>query len=223
MEGPLRDHAPAGLKLIETFGWEPEGGFRRLPAHLARLAAGASALGIDVDHATIDRALGGVSGGAPLRVRLTLALDGRVDVTWASVGRVETGWTLVVASERLWSGDPWLRIKSTRRAAYDTARAALPPGADEALLLNERSEVCEGTITSVFADFGDGLVTPPLACGLLPGVLRGELLAAGTAREAVLRRDDLAGARLFVGNSLRGLIPARLALDSGGGPGCIRA
>ena len=48
------------------------------------------------------------------------------------------------------------------------------------MLLNERGEVCEGTITSVFVDIGDGaLLTPPLRCGLLPGVLRGEMLDAG--------------------------------------------
>ena len=59
--------------------------------------------------------------------------------------------------------------------------------ADEVILLNERGEVCEGTITNVFADVGDGvLVTPALACGLLPGVLRGELLDEGRASEAVL-------------------------------------
>ena len=36
MESALR---PAGLKLIETFRWEPAAGFVRLPAHLARMAA----------------------------------------------------------------------------------------------------------------------------------------------------------------------------------------
>ena len=50
------------------------------------------------------------------------------------------------------------------------------------LLANERGELCEGTITNVFADFGDGvLATPRLDCGLLPGVLRAELLDEGRA------------------------------------------
>ena len=85
--------------------------------------------------------------------------------------------------------------------------------ADEVILLNERGEVCEGTITNIFADPGDGvLLTPAPACGLLPGVLRGELLDGGRAREAVLGPADLMDAKgVFVGNSLRGLVPARLA------------
>ena len=51
------------------------------------------------------------------------------------------------------------------------------------LLLNERGEVCEGTITNVFIDIGEPvLVTPALDCGLLPGVLRGEMIDRQGAR-----------------------------------------
>jgi len=210
VEGSLRDDIPPGLVLIETLRRDPAG-FVRLPAHLARLAAGAAALGIPHDAAAIARALDGIAGGGPLRVRLTLARDGAAAATAAPLGPAKPAWTVVLARERLRAGDPWLRLKSSRRPAHDAARAALAEGADEALLLNERGEICEGTITTVFADLGHGLLTPPLASGVLPGILRAELLATGAAREAVLRPADLAGARLFVGNSLRGLIPARLA------------
>ncbi|HVL19979.1 MAG TPA: aminotransferase class IV [Amaricoccus sp.] len=210
MEGSLRDDIPPGLVLIETLRREGAG-FVRLSAHLARLAAGAAALGIPHDPAAIARALDRVTGEAPLRVRLTLALDGTVTAGAAPLGTAKPDWRLVLAAERLRSGDPWLRLKTSRRPIHDAARAALAEGADEALLLNERGEICEGTITTVFADLGHGLLTPPLASGLLPGILRAEILATGAAREAVLRPENLAGARIFVGNSLRGLIPARLA------------
>lgn len=209
MEGPLRDDIPAGLSLIETLRWEPATGFVRLPAHLSRLAAGAVALGIPLGPARVERALESVTGNSTQRVRLALALDGMAVVTSAPLAPAKPEWTITLAAERLASDDPWLRLKTTRRPVHDAARAALPPDVDEALLLNERGEVCEGTITTVFADLGDGLLTPPLACGLLPGVLRADLLATGRAREAVLRPGDLAGARLFIGNSLRGLVSAR--------------
>ncbi|RUX19378.1 hypothetical protein EOA23_30680, partial [Mesorhizobium sp. M2A.F.Ca.ET.042.01.1.1] len=88
----------------------------------------------------------------------------------------------------------------------------LPTRADEVILANERGEICEGTITNLFTDFGNGpLATPRLDCGLLPGILRGELLDEGRAVEAIYSFDDLKAAKaIFVGNSLRGLIPARL-------------
>lgn len=210
MESPLRRSAPADLVLIETMRWEPGRGFRRLPAHLARLARGAAALGLAFDRAAIDRALADVAGAEPQRVRLTIDLGGAVAVTAAALAPDRPPWTVVIAAARLDSADPWLRLKTSRRPLYDAARAALPPGIDELLFLNERGEVCEGSITTVFVDHGQGLVTPPLACGLLPGVLRAELLARGEAREARLGAGDLARGALFVGNALRGLIPARL-------------
>ena len=115
-----------------------------------------------------------------------------------------------VAGERLSSGDPWLGVKTTERRVHDAARAALPEGVDEAVLLNERGAVGDGTITTVFLERGGGLVTPPLSAGALPGVLREALLAEGRCREAELGLADLREGRLLVGNSLRGLLPARL-------------
>ena len=123
-------------------------------------------------------------------------------------------WTLRIARQRLDSTDTLLRHKTTRRHAYTHARAEyLVQQADEVLLLNERGEVCEGTITTLFADLGDGeLSTPRLDCGLLAGVLRAEFLEKEQAREAVMTLPELRAARsIYIGNSLRGLIPARLA------------
>lgn len=202
MEGALRGRA-GDARLIETLLWDGAR-FPRLPLHLARLAAGAGALGFPCDLAVVERALLAAVGDAPLRVRLTLGAVGDAEVTVAALPAAKAVWRVGLAGERLVSGDPWLRVKSTRRAAYDAARAALPAGLDEVVFLNERGEVCDGTITTVFFDRGQGMRTPPLSCGLLPGVLRAELAVP----EEVLLADDLPRVRLWVGNALRGLIPA---------------
>lgn len=78
------------------------------------------------------------------------------------------------------------------------------------LFRNERGELTEGARSNIFIRRGGLLLTPPLAAGLLPGVLRAELLAQGQAREATLTPDDLKG-EVWLGNSLRGLIPAKPA------------
>jgi 4-amino-4-deoxychorismate lyase len=179
-------------------------GFPRLPLHLARLVAGAAALGFACNPLAVERALRAAVGAAPLRVRLTLGPAGDAEVTVAALPAGKAEWRLGLAEARLASGDPWLRVKSTRRAAYDAARAALPAGLDEVVFLNERGEVCDGTITTVFFDRGQGMRTPPLSCGLLPGVLRAELAVP----EEVLLAEELPRVRLWVGNALRGLIPA---------------
>ncbi len=217
-QGPLRNREPAGFDLIETLRWEPGAGFIRLDRHLARLSASAADLGFRYDRKQVISELAQVIHGAktPLRTRLVLSPDGRARTTVQPFEPLPavTTWRLELATATLHSGDALLRHKTTRREAYARARAEYPAAkADEVLLANERGEVCEGTITTLFADFGDGiLLTPPLDCGLLAGVLRGEMLEQGKAREAVLALDDLRSAKaLFVGNSLRGLIPARLA------------
>ncbi len=215
-EGALRNGTPAGFELIETLRWEPDRGFLRLERHLRRLRDSAQALGFAHDERTVQIALDGCAGGQPLRVRLTLDCAGVTSATAAPFEPLapDAVWTLRVAWARLDSADPLLRHKTTRRALYEAARSEFSrEAADEVLLVNERGEVCEGTITSVFADMGDGMLrTPPLSSGLLDGVLRGEMIDEGRAREAVLTPDDLRRARaIYVGNSLRGLIPARLA------------
>jgi 4-amino-4-deoxychorismate lyase len=218
-QSPLRDGDTTGFDLIETLRWEPASGFLRLKRHLARLFSSANELGLTCKPETIGSALGAVGGTSARRVRLLLSPDGNAVVTTQPFEPLpeDTIWTLRIAKTRLASGDPLLRHKTTRRDAYQAARSEFSSAeADEVLLLNERSEVCEGTITTVFVDAGDGgpLLTPPLSCGLLAGVLRGELLDEGKAREAILTPTDLDKAKtLLVGNSLRGLIHARIAYD----------
>lgn len=217
VEGALRDGNATSFELIETLRWQPDMGFLRGNRHLARLAASAGALGFSHDPQRIGTALHDAIAGAnePQRVRLTLTCDGAVDCSTQTYQPLPAGtvWRLKLATTRLGSSNPLLRHKTSRREIYAQARAEYPPdAADEVLLANERGELCEGSFTNLFADFGDGtLATPPLDCGLLPGILRAELLGEGKAREEILTLDRLKTAKaLFVGNSLRGLISARL-------------
>lgn len=212
-EGAICGGGPMDFSLIETLRWKPEIGFERLERHLARLSRSAEALGLKGAEGA-RQALFAALQPEPLRIRLELFPDGRIDVQAAPFTPLapEAIWRLKIAKTRLSSTDPLLRHKTSRRAAYAAARAETPAAeAEEVLLLNERGELCEGTITSLFLDDGSGLLkTPPLACGLLAGVLREELLETGKAVENILRPDDLAGGTVFVGNSLRGLIRGRL-------------
>ncbi|MFO1104879.1 MAG: aminotransferase class IV family protein [Amaricoccus sp.] len=210
MESPVHRTLPSDLRLIETLAWRRNPGFLNLPEHLGRLERTARVFGIPYDLAAIERALGAARGDLPLRVRLTLGLDGVPEVTVAPFGAGPDIWNARFAAERLDPGDPWLRVKTTMRARYDSARASLPRDLHELIYLNNRGEVCEGTIFNVFVKVDGLYLTPRLSCGLLPGVLRQILLREGRAREAVLRPDDLRRGQLFLGNSLRGLCVARL-------------
>ena len=215
-ESAVRDGDGPGYALIETFRFEPGSGFVRLERHLARLEGSARELGFRYSRDRVDEALAGLSGrNAPLRVRLELALDGAVEVTSQPFVPLAPGtvWTIGIAEARLDAAGPLVRHKTTHRQIYEAARAEFSRDeADEVVLLNSDGRLCEGTITNVFVGSGDGLLrTPSLANGLLPGVLRAQLIEEGRAVEADLSPEDLrSAAAIFVGNSLRGLIPARL-------------
>jgi 4-amino-4-deoxychorismate lyase len=217
-ESALRDRAGARFDLIETMRWEPGTGFVRFERHLARLYASGRELGFSYDPERIGETLKNAIArpDETLRARLVLSPNGDAHASTQPYEPLPPHkvWTLRLARTRLSSADPLLRHKTSRRGAFVKARSEYHiHQADEVILLNERGEVCEGTITNIFVESGDGvLLTPALSSGLLPGVLRAELLADGRASEVVLSPEDLTDGRtVFVGNSLRGLIPARLA------------
>ena len=217
VESAVRDGVGTGFDLIETMRWEPATGFVRFERHLARLYASARELGFSYDPQRIGETLKAAIADPTklLRTRLVLSADGNVTASTQPYEPLLPSkvWNVRIARVRLNSTDPLVRHKTSRRELYMKARAEYQVHqADEMILLNERGEICEGTITNVFVDHGDGeLVTPALASGLLPGVLRAEMLDTGRAKEAVLGPSDLMDAKaMFVGNSLRGLIPARL-------------
>lgn len=202
------------FSLIETLRWQPETGFLRLDQHLRRLARSADALGFRQPQDPKGKLEKEVTGEAALRVRLVMSFRGKIEITTSpfEAEPEEAVWRLKIAKTRLQSEDSLFRHKTSRRDPYEAARAEFSKDeADELILLNERDEVCEGTITNIFAEAADGtLLTPPLTSGLLPGVLRAELIRERKARGEVLKLDDLRHRRLFVGNSLRGLIRAEL-------------
>lgn len=201
-------HAP-DFALIETMRYEPGVGVARLDLHLARLARSAAALSISYNADDVRRCVDDALKGAKAsRVRLLLERDGRARVEVHDLPPARAGdMTVDVAALPVDVSDFRLRHKTTSRDFYDDARAR--SGADEVIFVRPDGFVTEGSFTNVFVERDGLLLTPPLARGLLPGVLRAELLESGRAREADLRLEHLR-AGFFLGNALRGLMPAQL-------------
>jgi para-aminobenzoate synthetase/4-amino-4-deoxychorismate lyase len=192
------------LQLIETL--KHDGGFVRLERHLARMAASAKLFDLDFDEALSRRALqDAVAGPGPKRVRLTLDEAGTHRAIAAPLPPNPEHWTYILSEEPVFSGDLLLRHKTDWRELFERQAARHPAG--EVIFRNERGELTEGARSNIFVRRGGRLLTPPLAVGLLPGVLRAELLETGACEEAILTPADLSG-EVFFGNSLRGLIPA---------------
>jgi len=216
--GFLRRAAP-GLTapqcdLIETMRFEPESGIALLEEHLARMKASAAALGFVFDRHALRNQIQALCFDleAPAKVRLLVSRSGASALETAPLPAAPTAPVRVAALPHPLDPSDWrLMHKTSDRGFYeDAAAAARTLGAEEALLVRADGLVTEGSYTCVFVEGPDGvLLTPPVHLGLLPGVLRGSLIAEGKAREAELTLDDLAGG-FWIGNAVRGLVRAVL-------------
>lgn len=203
--------------LIETMACHPGTAIARLDRHMDRLAASARYFGFPLDTDAARRALEEIARSCtePLRLRLVLDETGAIETTATALG--DTGaasvWDVAVAAHTTRSDDPFLFHKTTNREFYDETRAAYSArtGCREVVFENEAGWLTEGSFTNLFVEKDGRLLTPALGHGLLPGTLRAELIDQGKAVEADLTVRDLAAAETFyVGNSLRGLVRARL-------------
>lgn len=219
------------FELIETILWQPESGFWLIEEHLARLAESARYHNFYFDSGATRDALAAEARSFAekrrhMRVRVLLAKDGTVRLSHAlcaapkpgpaaaSTGQEEIP-PVTVSDRRTDSRDPFLYHKTTLRDFYNREReAALAKGYYEVFFRNERGEITEGSISTVFIEKHGIFFTPPLHCGLLPGVFRASFLkSAGQdrIREKVLYPGDLARAdAVYAANSVRGMVRVRL-------------
>ena len=206
------------FSLLETMLWTPAKGIGLLEDHLARLRSSARFFGMPFDETLIREQIaeaigireGTVTSGR--RVRLLLARNGAVAIESAPMQPVRADGPprVTLAADPIDPRDPFLYHKTTHRAIYDLARTAAGE-CDDVILWNTRTEVTESCIATVVVDIGGSLFTPPVACGLLPGVSRARLLRTGTVRERIFTVDDLRKAdRLYLSNAVRGMFEVRL-------------
>ncbi|MCL8382381.1 aminotransferase class IV [Xanthobacter aminoxidans] len=194
----------------------------RTEAHLARLATGAGVLGMPLPDVDLAVALAqtadanGLSDGV-LRLTLTRGTGPRgvlppaepkptLVITAALLSPPLPAARLVIAQgTRRNDRSPLAQVKSLNYLDGILARQeAARRGADDAILLNTRDGVAETSIANLFAVINGGLVTPPLSEGVLPGVMRAEVIAAG-AQERPLTVDDLASAEEILLTSALGI------------------
>jgi para-aminobenzoate synthetase / 4-amino-4-deoxychorismate lyase len=197
--------------LFETMRFDPAVGIQLLERHIARIGESARMFGFPFDRHAARNELQAATFriAESRRVRLMLSPSGRIAIEiqphQAVLGDVVDVSIVPLPVE---SSDFRLRHKTTDRSFYVKARASA--GSFEVALLDSEGFITEGSFTNIFVRGPGALLTPPLSRGLLPGVLRAELIANGSAVEADIRPEDLAEP-FFIGNASRGLLPARLA------------
>ncbi|WP_417451602.1 aminodeoxychorismate synthase component I [Kordiimonas sp.] len=209
-----REHAN-GFSLIETLKLEADGSYHLLERHMARLADSAAYFDFSYDEANVrevlaDHAAAFEGSAEARRARLLVGPRGSASVTSTALPAAPQNEARVcLAMQRTRSDDPFLAHKTTRRQNYDgTYAQAFAKGYADALFFNEHDNLTEGAISTVFIVEAGRWATPPLDAGVLPGILRTELLASSRhniAVETISRDRLLATDEIYIGNSVRGL------------------
>ncbi len=193
---PLKQKLPLrslfyGEGLFETFRW-PGSPPVFLEKHIDRIKRGSEFLNIPFpSEQNIKNAVEGAvnkSGVKDAYVKLCVLCAGPLKF----YQRADEGQVLVVVREyeppkeyvrahvvpfKRISSSPLPRIKSINYLENVLARReAERMGYDEAIFLNERGEVAEGSSTNIFWVKQGVLHTPALECGLLPGITRETLI-----------------------------------------------
>jgi len=196
----------------------------RVEAHLARLRRGTDVIGLSFveTDAALEAALGDVVTANAIEegvLRLTLSRGpaprgllppDRPAPTLLIVGRAQTlggrppAKAVVARETRRNELSPLSRIKTTNCLdAILALKEAAAKGADEALLLNTKGKLAEAAAANLFLVIGGRAVTPPVADGALPGVMRADVLKALGGGERTLEPRDIGEAsEAFLTSSL---------------------
>jgi para-aminobenzoate synthetase/4-amino-4-deoxychorismate lyase len=214
---------PHDFALFETLYGTREHGCRHLERHLRRLCASAATFGFTCDakqaETVLRDACAGLAPATAHRLRLELNQAGQFTLQSAPLTPLPEVVKLMLAPQPATAAPLFLRHKTTVRAGYDAAiRAAEAQGAFDMLFCNGHGELTEGGRTNLFVKLAGRWFTPPLAAGILPGVMRAVLLDDPhmNAQEKSLTLGDLRDAEEVIAcNALRGAMQAEVVWAAG--------
>jgi para-aminobenzoate synthetase/4-amino-4-deoxychorismate lyase len=216
---------PADFSLVETLLWD--GNYPLIELHLGRLADSAAYFGFPCERWEVRAALLAEAATfadhrprPPRRVRLLLSPDGALHIASETLPEKLADpkpLRVALSPHRVDPLDPMLFHKTTHRPLYAQALAsAIDAGYDDVLFVNDRGEVTECSNHNIFIERAGRLITPPVECGLIPGVHRQLILQTHpSAAQRRLTLDDLRNAdAVFLSNAVRGLRPAVIDWNS---------
>jgi len=212
------DRLPTDFSLVETLLWD--GGYPLIELHLGRLADSAAYFGFPCERWEVRAALlaeeASFPNRRPRKVRLLLSPDGALQIASEILPEKAADpkpIRVALSAHRVDPLDPMFFHKTTHRPLYVKAFAsATEAGYDEVLFVNDCGEVTECSNHNVFIERAGRLITPPIECGLIPGVHRQLILQTHPAvSQRRLSLDDLRSAdAVFLSNAVRGLRPAQI-------------
>ncbi|MDK9698899.1 MAG: aminodeoxychorismate synthase component I [bacterium] len=206
----LFDETPQ-FSLLETLRWSPRYGYFLWERHLERMRQSARYFGFPFPEQQFRAQLQEAATQFPPTshlVRIQLHETGVMqhEATALHPKNIRETWRVKLALEPIDERDKFYFHKTTNRQPYRKFVSQFPD-CDDVLLWNSREELTEATKANLVIRSNGKYYTPPIACGLLAGTYRKELLSRGILAEKIITRDDLRTAdRIYLINSVRGWI-----------------
>lgn len=207
--------APPSVELLEALLWSPTEGYFLLDRHVKRVSQSARYFDISFDEDAVRSALDRAAAALPPRehkVRLVVGPHGETAVTAQALEGIARApvQRVCLAGAPVSSSDLFLYHKTGQRSVFERARGE-HPACDDVILWNERGQITESCTANVVAEIDGRKVTPPVDCGLLPGIFRAYLLEEHAIAERVITREELsASPSIWLVNSVRKWMPAVL-------------
>jgi len=198
------------FEIVETILWK--GKFIFLKEHLERMQESALYFGFNFNRRAIQKRISQLcrdfKKDKAVKVRVLLEKDGSVRFEHSLINSdKDKKKYIALARTKIDPEDIFLYHKTTNRKIYQNAyKTALSKGYSDVIFMNTLGEITEGAISNIFIKVDRKYFTPPVKCGLLPGIYRSYLVKKLKASEKVIRIDDLMHAdKIFLCNSIRGV------------------
>lgn len=201
--------------LIETMLWSKGQEYFLLKHHLQRLKKSAKYFGFKYDGKKIKNRMNSLkeefSSDEEYKVRLLLSADGKIITGFQKIKHANKREIFKVALSEIQSDseNKFLYHKTTLRKIYDSEyKKYRKSGYFDVLFRNNRGEITEASRGNIFIKIKDRYITPPVGCGLLPGVFRRHFIEKNKkqVKERIITAEDIANAdKVFFANSVIGM------------------
>jgi para-aminobenzoate synthetase/4-amino-4-deoxychorismate lyase len=204
------------FKIFESILWDGEK-FTYLDFHASRMEASAKYFNLKFNKNDFFKALEELKiklKRAPAKARIFLEKAGEFSTDHSLIKAQDISKTpkIIISDKLVNKNNVFLYHKTTFKPWYaEASKQIKKTSCFDVIYKNDEGQVTEGSRTNIFIKKNGKLYTPPIACGLLPGVLRKHLLKRGKVKEKILYEKDLINAKeIFCGNSVRGLVKVEL-------------
>ena len=192
--------------LVETMLWKPDKKILLKKDHLKRLSNSALFFNRELNFDKAEILLNSISEKKPQKIRLLLNDKSQLFFEKTSIDLSDNNNTLKIKLSKncINSSNIFLQHKTTNRSVYEYSKKDLD-NYDDVLLWNEKNEITECCIYNIAIYKKGRWVTPPLKCGLLPGIMRAELIKQNKIYEEIIYVSDLtSNTKIMLFNSVRG-------------------